>query len=224
LTAGLILMLGGGSAVLAADPPTDVVADGVVTVHWVDADDGPIAGAYIQVTFAHKGDETFEILPAHLTDGAGNAVFGDVPRAADGSTPVLLNVRGILSTTSTDEAGCTAVSSWLAETDGVTSEATVDLSLVTSSKGLDMTCPEPDPAVPAPGDPQPSANPAPDGGVLGATGKPRMTLPPTDVAVAPGRTAPGTPILPTLLLVLGAGAIVFPITVRVMVPVRRRRR
>ena len=225
LTVGILFGIGGVGAALAADPPTDVVADGVVTVHWVDADDGPMPDAFIQITWAHEGDDTLEILPALTTDSAGNAEFTGVPRAADGSVPVLLNVRGIRSTTTTDKAGCTAVASWLAETDGLTSEAALEVSLVTSSKGLDMSCPEPDPGGnPAPGgDPEPGGDPAPDGGVLGATGKPQITLPPTDVAVSPGRAAPGAPILPTLLLVLGAGAIVLPITVRATVPVRRRR-
>jgi hypothetical protein len=226
LTVGIILAIGGAGAALAADPATDVVADGVVTVHWVDAEDGPIAGASIQITYSHKADDTAVILRPGVTDAAGDAVFSGVPRAADGSAPIFLSVRGDHSTTTTDEAGCTAVATWLAETDDITSEAAVEVSLVTSSKGLDMTCPEPDPGGdPAPGgDPQPGGDPAPGGGVLGATGKPQITLPPTDVAVAPGsRTASGTPILPTLLLVLGAGAIVLPITVRATVPVRRHR-
>jgi hypothetical protein len=221
----MILAIAGGGAALAADPPTDVVADGVVTVHWVDAEDGPMLDAFIQITWAHEGADTLEILPALTIDAAGDAVFSGVPRAADGSVPVLLNVRGIRSTTTTDNAGCSAVSNWLAETDGVTSEPTVELSLVTSSKSLDMTCPEPGPSGdPAPGDPGPSGDPTPGGGVLGATGRPQITLPPTDVAIAPDDATPETPILPTLLLVLGAGAIVLPITVRATVPVRRRRR
>ena len=226
LTASMVVAMGGVGAALAADPPSDVVTDGVVTVHWVDADDGPMPDAVIQIAWTHEGDGTLEDLPALTTDSAGNAEFAGVPRAADGSLPVLLNVRGIRSTTTTDTAGCTAVASWLAETDSLTSAAALEVSLVTSSKGLDMSCPEPDPGGnPAPGgDPEPGGDPAPDGGVLGATGKPQITLPPTDVAVAPGRAAPGTPILPTLLLVLGAGAIVLPITVRATVPVRRSRR
>ena len=220
LIAGMILAIGGAGAALAADPPTDVVADGVVTVHWVDADDGPIGGASIQITYSREGDPSIGILRPGVTDAAGNAVFSGVPHAADGSAPILLDVRGDRSTTTTDEAGCAAVASWLAEADGVTSGATVDVSLMTSSKGLDMNCPEPGPG----GDPAPGGDPQPSGGVLGATGRPQITLPPTDVAIAPGRATAGTPILPTLLLVLGAGAIVLPITVRATVPVRRRRR
>ena len=226
LIAGTILAIGGAGAALAADPPTDVVADGVVTVHWVDAEDGPMVDAFIQITWAREGADTLEILPALTIDAAGNAEFTGVPRAADGSVPVLLKVRGIRSTTTTDNAGCSAVANWLAETDGVTSGASVDVSLVTSSKALDMTCPEPDPGGnPAPGgDPQQSGDPAPDGGVLGATGRPQITLPPTDVAIVPDDGNTGTPSLAALLLVLGAGAIVLPITVRATVPVRRRRR
>lgn len=220
LTAGMVFAIGGGGAALAADPPTDVVADGAVTVHWVDAEDGPIAGASIQVTYAHEADDTAVMLRPALTDAAGDAVFTRVPRAANGSAPILLDIRGDRSTSTTDEAGCIAVASWLAETDDVTSAAVVEVALVTSSKGLDMSCPEPGPG----GDPEPGGNPAPGGGVLGATGQPQITLPPTDVAVAPRSAAPGTPLLPTLLLVLGAGAIVLPITVRSTVQVRRRRR
>jgi hypothetical protein len=222
LTVGILFAIGGVGAALAADPATDVVADGVVTVHWVDADDGPIAGASIQITYSRSPDDAPVILRPGVTDAAGDAVFSGVPRAAEGSAPILLDVRGDRSTTTTDEAGCTAVATWLAETADVTSEAAVEVSLVTSSKGLDMTCPEPDPGGnPDPGD----GNPAPGGGVLGATGKPQITLPPTDVAVAPaGRTASGSPILPMLLLILGLGAIVLPITVRATVPVRRHRR
>lgn len=220
LVAGTILAVGGAGAALAADSPTDVVADGVVTVHWVDADDGPIGGASVQITYARQGDPTIGILRPQVTDADGTAVFTEVPRAADGSPPILLDIRGDRSTTTTDEAGCTAVASWQAGSDDVTSQAAVEVSLVTSSKGLDMTCPEPDPG----GNPAPGGNPQPSGGVLAATGRPHITLPPTDVAVAPVRDNAGTPILPTLLLALAAGAIVLPITVRATVPVRRRRR
>jgi hypothetical protein len=226
LTAGMILAIGGGGAALAADPPTDVVADGVVTVHWVDTDDGPIGHAPIRITYYHAGDVVHGIMPAAFTDSDGNVVITDVPRAAEGSAALLLDVRGDLSTRTVDEAGCATIASWLAESDGVTSAATLEISLETSSKSMTVNCPEPDPSGdPAPGgDPSASAEPQPSGGVLGATGRPQITLPPTDVAVVTDGDGSGTPVLPALLLVLAASAIVLPLRARATAAAERRRR
>jgi hypothetical protein len=207
LAAAMFLAIAGSGSVLAADPPVDVVTDGVVTVHWVDPVDGPMAGASIQISYYHAGDATRGALPASATDPAGNAQIGGVPLAAEGSAPVLLNVRGERSTRTTDAAGCTRVESWLAELDGVASNGTVEVSLGASSKSVDMTCPEPEPAIDVP----PGLIDLPTGGVAGATGRPQQTLPPTDVVAAGARDGTETANLLALLVALGAGAAALPL-------------
>jgi hypothetical protein len=222
LAAAMFLAVVGSGSVLGADSPADVVTDGVVTVLWVDPVDGPMAGATIQVSHYHAGDATPGNLPAGVADAAGSAQIGSVPRAADGSAAVLLNIRGDRSTTTIDAAGCTRVDSWLAELDGVTSDANIEVSLGASSKSLDITCPEPEPS----DESVSGVVQLPTGGVAGATGRPQRTLPPTDtsVAVDGDRTAP--PSLFALLAALGVGAVALPLRARARAtaPTTRRRR
>jgi len=222
LAAAMFLAIAGSGSVLAADPPVDVVTDGVVTVHWVDPVDGPMAGASIQISYYHARDATRGALPPSVTDPAGNAQIGGVPHAAEGSAPVLLNVRGERSTRTTDAVGCTRVESWLAELDGVASNRTVEVSLGASSKSVDMTCPEPEPS----DESVSGVVQLPTGGVAGATGRPERTLPPTDVAAAIDSDRTATPSLIALLAALGVVAAALPIRARARVttPMTGRRR
>lgn len=214
LTAGLIMSMAGVGAALAADPTTDVVADGVVTVTWIDPDDGPIAGASIEISFYHEGAENRESLPAATTDSNGAVVIPAVPRPAEGALPLLLDIRGEFATETVDDAGCTTLEGWQAESTGVAAALAVDVVLSSSTKSISVTCPEltptppPDVVVPPP---TPDPTETPGGAVLGATGVPQVTLPATDAVADPAGPA-GSPFMPVLLALVGFAMLIVPAT------------
>jgi hypothetical protein len=212
LTAGLIMSIAGAGAALAADPTTDVVADGTVTVAWIDPDDGPMAGASIEISFYHDGDENRESLPAATTDSDGAVVINGVPRPAEGAAPLLLDIRGELATSIVDDAGCTTTEGWQAESTGVPAALAVDVVLSASTKSISVTCPEPTPT-PDVVDPTPTPDPTatPGGAVLGATGVPQVTPPATD-AVDGSAGPAGSPFIPVLLVLVGLAVLVVPAT------------
>jgi hypothetical protein len=244
IAVGLMSMAGPG-AVLAAD---DVVFDGTVTVHWVDATDGPMAGASITVSWYHDpADATYGIVPGRFTtDAAGDAVVTGVPRAAGGAEPLLLDVRGDLTTATVDDAGCVTYADWLAETKGVASELVVDVILVADTKSINVNCPEPTPTpdsvdptptpnvvdptpTPAPTatsavvDPTPAPTDPPSGGVLGTTGTPAITPPNTDAVAGPSVPA-GSPFAPILLAILAFAVLLVPATSLAFARAQRRPR
>jgi hypothetical protein len=211
LTAGLILALAGGAAVLAGEPTSDIVMDGVVTVTWVELEDGPMAGASIQISYYHQGDVIPGLLAAATTDSEGIAVITGVPRAAEGALPLLLDIRGDRSTATVDDAGCTTYAGWLAETKGVASDLALDVVLAADTKSISVSCPEPTPTPePTPDvvQPTPTATPT-GGGVLGAVGTPRVTPPETDAVAGPASSA-GSPSVPILLAFLALAALLVP--------------
>jgi hypothetical protein len=213
LTAGLIVSTAAGTAVLAGEPPPDFVMDGVVTVTWVEPEDGPMADASILISYYHEGDASHGLLPAATTDSAGVVVITGVPRAAAGALPLLLDIRADRSTATVDDAGCTALEGWLAETKGLASGLLLDVVLASETKSISVSCPEPtlDTVEPTP---TPEATPTPDvvppiptatptgGGVLGVVGTPGVTPPETDAVAAPSSPT-GSPSVP-ILLVLAA--------------------
>jgi cell division septation protein DedD len=228
--ASLVISTAGAGTALAADPsPTDIVMDGVVTVHWNDPVDGPMDGATIRISWYHEGDATPSVLPEGLTDEAGDAVITSVPRAADGAVPILLDIRGDRSTATTGEDGCITTEDWLAQSNGVPSAPVLEVSLGADTKGLSVSCPEPTPT-PAPTstatpvvEPTPTPVPTatstpvveptraptakPTGGVLGTTGTPAVTPPSTDT-VGVATNASGSPFASALLGLI-AFALVF---------------
>lgn len=208
LTAGLLLSLAAGGPALAAD---DVVMDGVVTVHWVDPDDGPIVGATITISFYHDPTEPIHsVVPgAFMTDGAGDAVITGVPHPGDGADTVFLDIRGDLATATVDEAGCTEHKSWVAETDGVPSEPVLDVVLETGLESISLDCPEPTPT-PEGGEPTPTPTPAPSGGVLGTTGTPAVTPPSTDAIDGPPVPS-GSPFVPAFLALVALVVVLVPV-------------
>jgi hypothetical protein len=210
LTAGLIMSMAGVGAALAADPATDVVADGVVTVTWIDPDDGPLVGASIEISFYREGDENRESLPPATTDADGAVVIPAVPRPAEGALPLLLDIRGELATATVDDAGCTTLEGWQAESKGVAAAIAVDVVLSSSTKSISVTCPEPT-ATPEVVDPTPTPDPTatPGGAVLGATGRPQVTLPATDAVDGSAEPA-GSPFMPVLLALVGLAVLVVP--------------
>jgi hypothetical protein len=212
LTAGLIMSIAGAGAALAADPTTDVVADGVVTVTWIDPDEGPIAGASIEISYYRDGDENHGSLPAATTDSDGAIVISGVPRPAEGAAPLLLDIRGELSTATIDDAGCTTTEGWQAQSKGVAAALAVDVVLSSSTKSISVACPEPTPT-PDVVDPPPTPDPTatPGGAVLGATGQPQVTPPATD-AVAGSAGPAGSPFMPVLLALVGLAVLVVPAT------------
>ena len=144
--AGIVLSLLLAGTTLAADPPVpNDVADAVVSVTWVDAEDGPLAGASIVVAWYHEGDPGPGFLPAVTTDASGVAVISGVPRAGDGGAPVFLDVRGDLATSTVDEDGCTVLTTWLATSAGVLSAVETSVTLETELESLNIDCPEPTP-------------------------------------------------------------------------------
>lgn len=214
LTAGLTMSIAMAGAALAADPITDVVADGVVTVTWIDPDDGPIAGASIEISFYHEGDENRESLPAATTDSDGAAVIPAVPRPAEGAAPLLLDIRGEFATATVDDAGCTTLEGWQAESKGVAAAVAVDVVLSSSTKSISVTCPEPTPTPPPDVvDPTPAPDPTetPGGAVLGATGRPQVTLPATDAVDGSAEPAE-SPFMPVLLALVGLAVLIVPAT------------
>ena len=212
LTAGLIMSIAGAGAALAADTSTDVVADGVVTVTWIDPDDGPIAGASIEISYYHEGDENRESQAAAITDSDGAVVISGVPRPAEGALPLLLDIRGELATATVDDAGCTTLEGWQAESKGVAAAVAVDVVLSASTKSISVTCPEPTPT-PDIVDPTPTPDPTatPGGAVLGATGRPQLTLPATDTVDGSAGPA-GSPFMPVLVALIGLTALIVPAT------------
>ena len=212
LTAGLIMSMAGVGAAIAADPTTDVVADGVVTVTWIDPDDGPIDGASIVISYYHEGDASRESLPAATTDSDGAVVIPAVPRPAEGAAPLLLDIRGELSIATVDDAGCTTTEGWQAESNGVAAALAVDVVLSSSTKSISVTCPEPTPT-PDAVDPTPAPDPTetPGGAVLGATGRPQVTPPATD-AVADTSAPAGSPFMPVLFALVGLAGLIVPAT------------
>jgi hypothetical protein len=212
LTAGLIMSIAMAGAALAADPTADVVADGVVTVTWIDSDDGPIAGASIKISYYHEGDQNRESLPAATTDADGAVVIPAVPRPAEGALPLLLDIRGEFATATVDDAGCTTLEGWQAESNGVAAALAVDVVLSSSTKSISVTCPEPTPT-PEVVDPTPAPDPTatPGGAVLGATGRPQVTLPATDTVGGSAEPA-GSPFMPVLLALVGLAVLIVPAT------------
>lgn len=224
LTAGLIMPMAAGAAVLAGEPTSGVVMDGVVTVTWVDPDDGPMAGASIQLSFYHEGDEHPASLPEATMGPDGDVVFTGVPRPADGAAPLLLDIRGDRSTATVDDAGCTTVEGWRAEATGVAANLAVEVVLASDTKSISVSCPEPTPT-PDAVDPTPTLDPTPtpdvvqptpaptaaptDGGVLGAVGTPGVTPPDTDAVSAPA-TPTGSPFMPILLAFLAVAGLLVP--------------
>ena len=223
LTAGLILAMAGAGAVVAADPTAaDVVMDGVVTIHHVDADDGPMAGATVRVSWYREGDEIHAILPAVTLDAAGTAVVTGVPRPNEGAAPVLLDVRSDRATATVDAAGCTQYESWLAESRAVPSGPAVDVVLSTSLKSIEVNCPEPTPT-PDAVDPAPTAAATRGGAVLGATGRPQITPPATDAVDGRGAAPAASPFVPILLALVALASLLVPVASlgRARVPARR---
>lgn len=226
LTAGLMISMASAGAVLAGEPaPDDVVMDGVVTVTWVDPDDGPMAGASIQITFYHEGDESPASLPAAIMGSEGAVVIAGVPRPAEGATPLLLDIRGDRSVATVDDAGCTTLEGWQAESRGLASDLAIDVVLASETKSISVNCPEPTPTPdvvdPTP-TPEPTATPdviqptpAPTatqgGAVLGATGLPQVTPPATDAVGGPAEPS-ASQSFPVLLALVALAMIVVPAT------------
>jgi hypothetical protein len=86
--------------VLAADPPADVVLDGVVTVTFVaeGSDPVPLADATVSLEASRPTIEPvpFQTLTA-TTDADGRAEFSGVARGAEGADPVSLAVTATLT-------------------------------------------------------------------------------------------------------------------------------
>lgn len=175
MIAGLLVV---PSAALAADSPADVLLDGVVTIVHVDAEDGPIAGATVTVSTWRDPESPIQVLSA-TTDGSGRAQVNGVARAAEGASPVVLDVRSDLASTLVNEAGCSETASWSAAA-STTASASVEVVLDSTSKSVLVDCPEPEPTADSEA---PAPTPAPSsGGVLAATGRPQITPPATDTA------------------------------------------
>lgn len=137
LTAGLILSMAGTGAVLAVDPPaSDIVYDGVVTVHWIDRVDGVMAGAVVRVFFYRDGAPFPGIVPgSFVTDSRGEATITGVPRAMDGAEPVLLDIDARLATSTLDEQGCSTFQNWQASRLRVKSRQHLERLLQTTFRG-----------------------------------------------------------------------------------------
>jgi len=200
----LVSILGAGPAA-AADPPVDVVLDAVVTVHQVDPDEGPIAGATVTLTAYRDPAAPIQTVTA-TTNASGDATLTGVARARDGAPSVLLDVRSDKTSSLVDSSGCTQTASWSAEKAGLTAGPTIEVVLDPAAKSVSLDCPQP------------------TGQVQSATGRPQVTPPSTDVAPRAARVEGRTPFLPILLVLLGAAAATVPLRGLAAAPGRRRRR
>ena len=95
MTLGLLL----AGPALAADPPADVVLDGVVTIRFVDGVDGsPLAGAAVTIEASRP---EIDIEPFQTRSGEtaadGSVAIDGVARAADGAAPVTLAISASLA-------------------------------------------------------------------------------------------------------------------------------
>jgi hypothetical protein len=199
----LVSTLGAGPAA-AADPPTDVVLDAVATVHQADPDEGPIAGATITITIYRDPSAPIQTVTA-TTDAGGDATLGGLARPADGSSPVLVDVRSDRTRSVVDAHGCTETSSWSSEKAGLVGGPTMDIVLDPAAKSISIDCPEP------------------TGAVQAATGRPQITPPSTDAEPGAARVEGRAPFLPFLLVLLGAAAVAVPLRGLAAAPGRRRR-
>jgi hypothetical protein len=199
----LVSILGAGPAA-AADPPVDIVLDAIVTVHQVDPDEGPIAGATVTLTAYRDPAAPIQTVTA-TTNASGDATLDGVARATDGAPAVLLDVRSDKTSSLVDANGCTETSSWSSDKAGVAAGPTTDVVLDPAAKSMSLDCPEP------------------TGQVLAATGRPQITPPSTDVAPRAARVEGRTPFLPILLVLLGAAAATLPLRGLAAAPGRRRR-
>ena len=198
----LASILGAGPAA-AADPPADVVLDAVVTVHQADPDEGPIAGATVTVTAYRDPASPIQTVTA-TTNASGDATLDALARAADGAPAVLLDIRSDRTSSLVDPSGCTETSSWSSEKDGMAAGPATDIVLDPAAKSISIDCPEP------------------SGEVQAATGRPQITPPTTDTAPGIRRVEGRTPLLPILLVLLGAAAGTVPLRGLAAAPGRRR--
>ena len=200
----LASILGAGPAA-AADPPADVVLDAVVTVHQADPDEGPIAGATVTLTAYRDPASPIQTVTA-TTNASGDATLGGVARAADGAPAVLVDIRSDRTSSLVDPSGCTETSSWSSEKDGMAAGPATDIVLDPAAKSISIDCPKP------------------RGEVQAATGRPQITPPTTDAAPGVRRVDVRTPLLPILLVLLGAAAGTVPLRGLAAAPGRRHRR
>lgn len=200
----LVSILGAGPAA-AADPPTDIVLDAVVTVHQVDPDEGPIVGATVTLTAYRDRAAPIQTVTA-TTNASGDAILNGVARAADGAPAVLLDVRSDKTSSLVDANGCTETSSWSSDKAGLAAGPTTDIVLDPAAKSISIDCPEP------------------TGQVQAAIGRPQVTPPSTDVAPGAARVEGRTPFLPILLVLLGAAAATVPLRGLAAAPGHGRRR
>jgi hypothetical protein len=200
----LVSILGAGPAA-AADPPADIVLDAVVTVHQVDPDEGPIAGATVTLTAYRDPAAPIQTVTA-TTNARGDATLSGVARATDGAPAVLLDVRSDKTSSLVDANGCTETASWSSEKAGVAAGPTTDVTLDAAAKSISLDCP------------------APSGQVQAATGRPQVTPPSTDVAPGAARAEGPTPFLPIVLVLLSAAAATVPLRGLAAAPGHRHRR
>jgi hypothetical protein len=93
----VVLGLAAASPTLAlAEPPAGIAFDGVVTVHHVDPDHGPLAGSLVSVkafTDPTRADIFQEV--EGTTDATGTTVLTGVARPLAGGPAVLLDIQAI---------------------------------------------------------------------------------------------------------------------------------
>jgi hypothetical protein len=201
---GLLVSMLGAGPVAAADPPSDVVLDAVVSVHQADPDEGPIAGATITITVYRDPSAPIQTVTA-TTNASGDATLGGLARSAEGASPVLFDVRSDRTRSVVDAKGCMETSSWSSEKAGLAAGPTVDIVLDPAAKSISIDCPEP------------------TGAVQAATGRPQITPPSTDAAPGAAGAEGHAPLLPIILMLLCAAAATVPLRGLAAAPGHRRR-
>jgi hypothetical protein len=176
-------------AVRAAEPPVDVVLDGVVTVTWIDPEaQQPVAGGTITVAaLADGAAEPFQLVVG-TTDAAGVAVIGGIARPGAGTPPFALYVEGQKEEGPLPgDAGCSISLSWSAAAGPAAPAAQVAVTFEQTTVSSALTCP----------------NPSSAGAVAALTGAPGVTAPNTatgDAAIGRPTSSGAAPILLAILI------------------------
>jgi hypothetical protein len=179
LVAAIVVIIASAvpAAAFAADPAVEY--DATVTVRYVDGVTLlPVDAASVLAT-VRQGDVDLGSYRG-VTDADGVATLAGLPRATAEGSAVRVGIVADKATTVDDAvSGCVLAETWHAERADITLDAAtleVEFAADEQDSTSSMTCTEAEPT----------------GGVEAATGRPNLTLPPTDSVSTPSRRTTDT--------------------------------
>jgi hypothetical protein len=131
----LIALLLSAVPAIAAEPPADIVFDGVVTVTFTDPHEGILAGADVALIASRPDlgdDATIQELGGQ-TDADGRIIFTGVARPAEGAPPIVVDAIAVLERPN----GCGGSIRFVG---GATSEAAVEVTIAIEAEGVTSAC------------------------------------------------------------------------------------